>query len=70
MRHRLVKQTFASGYVQWNVEKKFLLWWYFVYGSFEEKKARKVLESLQAGKPYLTEEVQPDTPEETNDVPW
>jgi len=52
MKYRLVKEIYASGYVQWNVEVKVLFWWFHVNGYYDEGKARRVLEQLRLGVPY------------------
>lgn len=57
-KYRLVKKTLASGYVQWNIERKIpFLWWEFVDGYFDERKARTTLDKLRDGTPYSTREV-------------
>lgn len=50
-RYRLVREDYASGYTQWNVERKFLWWWEFVWGSWDKDKAMQTLEKLLNGTP-------------------
>lgn len=55
--YRLVKKTRASGYIQWNIEKKVLWWWEFVDGFYDERKARATLERLREGTPDEVREI-------------
>lgn len=56
-RYRLVRVTYASGYIQWNIEKKILWWWDFVDGYFDPEKAKATFQRLTAGTPYKQQEV-------------
>jgi len=52
MKYRLVKSIYASGYTQWNIEKKVWWWWEYVTSYDDEQKARDTLEKLRWGTPY------------------
>lgn len=57
-KYRLIKKTYVTGYVQWNIERKIpFLWWEYVDGYYDERKARSALERLREGTPYKTTEV-------------
>lgn len=59
MKYRLVKKIHASGYVQWNIERKVLFWWEYVCGYFDEKKAIYTLGQLRGGVPLERKVVMP-----------
>jgi hypothetical protein len=56
-KYRLVKKTYASGMVVWQVEKKMLWWWDYLDSYSDEEKARKVLTLLVNGTPYIQRDV-------------
>jgi len=57
MKYRLVKNTKASGFVLWVIQKKHLWWWDYVDSYMDESKALFVLQKLRCGAPEETREV-------------
>lgn len=55
--YRLVKETKASGFAIWVVQKKVLWWWEYVDSYIEEEKALFVLSKLRNGAPEKTRTV-------------
>ncbi len=57
MKYRLVKKIYASGMIIWRIERKVLLWWEYLDGYADEKKAYDVLQQLANGEPYTRQVV-------------
>ena len=69
-KYRLVKVTYASGYVQWNIEWRFLwVFWLFLDGYFDEAKAKRTFATLCSGTPYTSSETV-EIPPETDELPF
>ena len=60
MKYRMVKMTYASGYVQYNIERKIFWWWEYMDGYWDEDKALMVLDNLRRGVPYKRKEIMVD----------
>jgi hypothetical protein len=56
----MVKMTYASGYVQYNIERKIFWWWEYMDGYWDEDKALMVLDNLRRGVPYKRKEIMVD----------